>query len=141
MTEGVPASILRNSCSGPHCPIDLPLHWKACQLGPGPASPTGQHLEAKAIDLILKAQPPFVWLGFIKLHCWEIMCHRDVKAVCHKPWPIFLIPCLRRRLLSLCPEILCFSRVSRASLKHPFLSPHLLPCVIYNRPGRKCPFK
>lgn len=88
----------------------------------------------------LESPAPIHLAGFIKLHCWEIMCHRDTKAVCHEPWPIFLIPCLCRHLLPL-PRIFVFLLSFQSVSKEPLSLSHLLPCVIYNRPGRKCPFK
>lgn len=91
--------------------------WPCLPHRPAPWS------QGNRIDLILKVQPPFVWLGFIKLHGWEIMCHRDIKAVCQESRPIFLIPCLSRHLLSL-PRIFAFLPSFQSISKAPIsLSP------------------
>lgn len=70
------------------------------------------------------------------------MGRREIRAMYSEPWPIFLISRLCPCLFSL-PRFfcMCFSCTSRSSVKHLFLSPHLLCCVIYNGSRRKCPFK
>lgn len=38
--------------------IDLQLYRRECQLVPGPGSPTGERLEAKALDLATESPAP-----------------------------------------------------------------------------------